>query len=180
MVTRKGTIPLVMIWQENRQQKRRNCLLENVLYIPMLASGCNLLSLKTWAREGIKSEIIYDGMDFWKDGIYLGRASDCGNGWKLDIEQPTAQEHPIALVTYTEDTQTMETWHQRLGHVNKQDILLLPNKVTGMIIGTPKTESSLKYVGYLVGKQQRKGSRMLMLIAIKRLERVHCDLSGRI
>ena len=86
MATGKGTIPLVMRWQENGEQKKRNCLLENVLYIPTLASGCNLLSLKAWAREGIKSEITCDCMDFWKDGIYFGRASDCGNGWILDIE----------------------------------------------------------------------------------------------
>jgi len=52
--------------------------------------------------------------------------------------------------------------------------------VSGMIIGTPKTEGSLKCAGCLVGKQQRKGSRMPMLTATKRLERVHCDLSGRI
>jgi len=60
------------------------------------------------------------------------------------------------------------------------DIQRLPNMVTGMIIGNPKVETNLKCAGCLVGKQQWKRSRMPILTATKRLERVHCDLSRRI
>ena len=61
---------------------------------------------------------------------------------------------PIALATSIHDTQTTETWHQRLGHLNKQDIQHLPDMVTSMIIGYPKAEGSMQYAGCLVGKQQ--------------------------
>lgn len=134
----------------------------------------------------------FERMDFWKDVVYLGRASDCSNGWILDIDpdgvqyvhstaaMPTALIHPIALSTCTHDTQTTETWHPRLGHFNKRNIQCLPNMVTGMIIGNPKAEGSLQCAGCLVGKQQRKGSRMPMLTATMKLERIHCDPSGRI
>jgi len=182
IATGKGTIPLIMIWHENGEQKRRNLFLESVLYVPTLASGCNLLSLKRWAREGIKSEITCERMDFWKDDMYLGRGSDYGNGWMLNIDLDGVQDpiHPIALAMCTHDTQTTETWHQRLGHLNKQDIQRLPNMVTAMIIGNPKAEGNLKCAGRLVGKQQRKGSRMPILTATKELEWVHCDVGGRI
>lgn len=122
IATGKGMIPLVMIWHENGQQKRQILFLENVLYIPTLASGCNLVSLKRWATEGIKSEITCERMDFWKDGVHLGRASDYGNGWMLDLDEVHNTIHLIALAMCTRDTQTTETWHQRLGHLNKKDI----------------------------------------------------------
>ena len=43
IATGKGTIPLVIIWYEKGEQWRRNLFLEDLLYIPTLASGCNLL-----------------------------------------------------------------------------------------------------------------------------------------
>ena len=147
--------------------------------------------------------MIFERMDFWKDGIYLGRASECGNGWMLDIDPEgvdyaqlamgtcgmngimgasgiNATVYPVVLSTCAHDTQTAETWHHRLGHLNKRDIQRLPDMVTGMTIGNPKVEGGLQCAGCLVGKQQRKGSRMPMLTADKRLQRIHCDLSGRI
>jgi len=60
MATGKGTIPLVMTWYEGGERKIRKLFLENVLYIPQIASGCNLLSLKRWATEGIKSVLSGD------------------------------------------------------------------------------------------------------------------------
>jgi len=62
-------------------QKSRNLFLEDVLYIPTLTAGYNLLSLKKWVKKGIRSEIVFEGMDFWKNRTYLGRDFDCGNGW---------------------------------------------------------------------------------------------------
>jgi len=147
-------------------QKRRYLFLESVLYIPTLAAGCNLLSLKKWAKEGIRSEIVFERMDFWKNGTYLGRASDCGNDWMLDIDLEGVTAMVITMSACAHDTQTTEIWHHRLGHLSKKDIQRLPNMALGITIGHLKAEGCLQCAGCLVGKHQRKGSRMPMFKAI--------------
>jgi len=86
----------------------------------------------------------------------------------------------ITMSACTHDIQTTEIWHHCLGHLSKKNIKGLPNMASGMIIGSPRAEGGLQCAGCLVGKHQYKGPRMPMLKATKRLERVDCDLSGRI
>jgi len=56
--------------------------------------------------------------------------------------------------------ETIQTWHQRLGHLNKKDIGRLQNIVTGINIGTPVQPASVQYTGCLVGKDHRQISQI--------------------
>jgi len=81
----------------------------------------------------------------------------------------------IAMSACAHNTQTTETWHHCLGHLNKKHIQWLPNMDSEMTIGSQRAEGGLQCARCLVRKYQRKGSRIPMLTATKKLERVHCS-----
>ena len=74
---------------------------------------------------------------------------------------------------------TLQTWHQRLGHINRRDILHLENGAAeGIKIGTPTTTTSspIDCTSCLIGKQHSEISRMLRAGLGKRLGIIQIDI----
>jgi len=109
----------------------KRIMLQDILYIPDM--GGNLLSVSHFACRGAK-------MHFK------------GEGCKLLKDAP-----PTALAAHTSTaTANLTTWHQRLGHLNAEDVTLMHTKgmVTGMEI-TKGTTLVTPCEPCLKGKQTR-------------------------
>ena len=74
--------------------------------------------------------------------------------------------------------ETLQTWHQRLGHLNKRDIGRLQNIATEIIIGTPGQPAGVQCAGCLVAEDHRHISRIPRRRATRKLEIVHTDICG--
>jgi len=72
--------------------------------------------------------------------------------------------------------ETIQTWHQRLGHLNKRDIGRLQNMAMGINIGTPVQLASVQCTGCLVGKDHRQISQIPRRRATQKLEIIHMDI----
>ena len=103
------------------------------------------------------------------------------NGVYLRSPQFTTSntEHDIAMMAGTEDTQPIEVWHLRLGHLNQSAIRQLTSKATGLIIGPPKAQTlSMNCESCLRGSQHRNISRSRSCSASSKLEHVWADIKG--
>ena len=103
-----------------------------------------------------------------------------GNSWWLDAD---TRSHSICMAMRDNrqggNPETLQTWHQRLGYLNKRDIERLQEAAIGVVIGTPKIPyNKIQYTGCLVGKDYRKISRILRKRATRRLEIIHTDTCG--
>ncbi|KAJ6643484.1 Copia protein, partial [Pseudolycoriella hygida] len=107
---------------ENQEQK---CILKNVLYVKDLS--CNLMSIAKMEKAGM--EIIFKNGAahiLWK-GKLLYVAKRFGNTYRVDI---VLEDNRLAAVC-AEDNK--EIWHNRLGHLNMQDIRKLVDKTWSLV-----------------------------------------------
>lgn len=97
----------------------RVCSLRDVLYVPGLQY--NLISIYKAGKAGIESRFDENGCDMSKDGNVLAQGVCKGSLYLLTVEEERANV-------------TMDTWHQRYGHLNHQSLTALKNKnmVTGL------------------------------------------------
>ena len=87
--------------------------------------------------------------------------------------------HPeLAMLHGTSDTQPIEVWHKRLGHLNLDDIKLLTTMATGIDIGSNHRHPKDHCISCLHGKQHRQICRIPRLPADSKLEIVHIDIKG--
>jgi len=73
---------------------------------------------------------------------------------------------------------TLEVWHQRLGHLNKWDIERLQQMASGVEIGKPPVPNKIQCTGCLVGKDHRYISRVPRTPASRKLAIVFVDICG--
>jgi len=82
-----------------------------------------------------------------------------GSSWWLDCD---VRSYSICLAALENgDSQSLEVWHKRLGHLNKRDVerLAAGQIANGIKIGVPPLPNKLQCRGCLVGKDYRQISR---------------------
>ena len=153
-------------------------LLRNVVYTPGLHTNCNLLSMTALDSEGFS-------VTFSNQKAFITRRSDNllwatgslrSNLYFLDtVPRPSAYSLAPSLI----DTQILETWHKRLGHLSARNIQHLQRISNGIKIGSPPTlERNADCVDCLKSAQHRLPSHVPTRGALRKLQIVHCDTCG--
>ena len=170
----------------------------DVLYVPDLAGHNNLLSIPQIVRKGCKISMSSGGCKVFSDdseSVLLLEGTFSGKGFLVDMSvcRTTTQIaelfgnqllHPpcgshTALLAGSSDTQPIEIWHMRLGHLNQTAIQLLTSNATGLNIGPARPQTlSMRCESCLRGAQHRNVSYQRGNRATKRLEHVWADLKG--
>jgi len=133
--------------------------LDNVLYVPpTLQTKVNLFSVPILTDHGLHCDLRPVDCKFTLDGEILAGGTKIGNSWWLDTD---TRSHSICMAMRDngqgENPETLQTWHQRLGHLNKRDIKRLQEAAIGVVIGTPKIPcNKIQCTSCLVGKDHRK------------------------
>lgn len=171
----------------------------DVLWVPDLAGRHNLLSIPQLIRKGCR--IVMHGSKCRifssenSDAVELVAGSFNGKGFLLDMSVcnnsmhvvqrfqdsvlPCAPSGAIAMLAGTEDTQPIEIWHIRLGHLNQASIQQLVSRSTGMTIGPAKQQTiSMCCESCLRGAQHKSISHMRSGKVTKRLQHVWTDIKG--
>lgn len=143
---------------------------KNVLYVPELST--NLLSVSKIIKSGYKVEFNENGcLISHKTRKMIAKATIVNDTYKLNLSY---ENDMCAMKTTTVDN--IYLWHQRMGHLNFNDLYKLPTCSTGIKLSSEKEDSIC--VTCLEGKQTRKsfpseGSRATQL-----LELIHSDVCG--
>lgn len=99
------------------------------------------------------------------------------------FSMPTINSHDVSNLTGflagTEDTQPLETWHMRLGHLNQASIQQLTTRATGLHIGPARPQTlNMKCDSCLRGSQHKSISRFRSANTTRRLQHVWTDIKG--
>lgn len=163
--------------------------LSDVLWVPNLAGKHHLLSIPQLIRKGCSIVMNSDSCEITDTNSrqpFLTGSFD-GNGFYVNMSVCKSTTHvphppssvPIAMMGGTEDTQPLEIWHMRLGHLNERAIKQLVHHSTGMTIGPPSELTlSMKCEPCLRGSQHRQISYFRGNPASKLLEHVWADVKG--
>ena len=143
--------------------KKCNITLSNALYIPSYTQ--HIFSVQAAADNGTI-------VNFSKNHSYL-KARD---GTKFNINK-SGKLYYLNSVTATQQSHSLQLWHQILGHCNVKDVLQLENVVDGMHI-TDKSSFYCKVCAE--GKMTQSRNRHPDKRATSILELVHTDLAGPI
>lgn len=85
----------------------------------------------------------------------------------------------IAMMAGVTDTQPVEVWHMRLGHLNQRSVVQLVSRSIGMVIGPARPQTiSMNCEPCLRGAQHKTISRMRGPGASKILQHVWTDVKG--
>ena len=153
-------------------------LLRNVIYTPHLHTNCNLLSMAALDSEGFT-------VTFSEKKAFITRRSDnllwATGSLRSNLYFLDALPHPsvFSLTPSLEDTQILETWHKRLGHLSARNITRLQRISNGIKIGTPPSLiKNADCVDCLKSAQHRLPSHVPTRGASVKLGVVHCDTCG--
>ena len=143
-------------------------VMENIIWCPDL--GHNLLSTIPLSRRGVEIFLRVDERpsEFWKDDNVFGYADIIddqyvvrGNAYQVD--QANVIVSPQLL-------------HQRMGHLNWQSVMQVPNHATGINLQGKKPEEVCG--GCMLGHQQKKIGHAPMPKATELFQLIHTDLGG--
>ena len=149
------------------------CTMNNVLYVPDLAG--NLFSVGAAVQKGLVVQFgkrrchIRD-----ENGALHGMGSYIGdNLYKLDCKTLTPERAAVAV------RDNIDLWHQRLGHINAQQLKQLADHAKGLKVH--KSAEMTFCEGCVKGKLHRKPHKSVGEIHSKRrLQLVHSDVCGPI
>ena len=158
-----------------------SCTLDNVIFTPTLHTNCNMLSVTLLDTQGYSCSFA-DGRAF------LTRRSDnvlwptgtrrSNNLYFLDLI-PTPSSFIILAASLQADTQILDTWHRRLGHLSERNIHRLQTMFDGIKIGSPPSCSlNADCVDCLHAGQHRQLSHAPSRGTSHKLELVHIDTCG--
>ena len=178
------------------------------MWVPNLAGTNNLLSIPQLVRKGCDITIrdqtciitdrksqqqfltgTFDGKGFYVDmatcptSLNVAKltavpVNDSGNVM-MSILPVAIETEPTAMLGGTEDTQPLEIWHMRLGHLGERAIRDLVTQSTGMKIGSPTPQTlHMRCEPCLRGSQHRQISYKRGNPAQKLLEHVWADVKG--
>ena len=178
----------------------------DVMWVPDLTGKHNLLSIPQLIAKRCTIQMTLDGVTIrGPTGVLLIEGAFSGKGFLVQMAACStssqcarldAQLRPIplslpgrssiypdsvALLAGTEDTQPLEVWHMRLGHLNQASIQQLTTKATGLVIGPSRPQTvSMKCDSCLRGAQHKQlsYSRSAHTHAIGLLEHIWADLKG--
>lgn len=166
--------------------------LHNVLYMPDLTGSRHLFSINVLTKLGLR--VMFDQskvVALSKDGktVATGTKILGTNSWILDQDEDhlrstrqRTDDTDVCMMTLKGkvDRQSLDLWHQQLGHLNKNAIAKLQKMSIGIEIGSPLQKHKNGCVNCLRGVFPKMISRFPMLRATVPGERVHMDLSGKI
>lgn len=167
-----GTIRLNMLFKVSNSKR---AVMYDVLHVPKLA--CNLFSVRAAAKRG--NTIKFCQSRCWirgPKGTLEGMGSLAGKLYHLRCEVISGKENASMV---SEDLPEVDLWHQRLGHLNQQQLNTLVDR--GLASGIKlSTTSKLSFCeGCIEGKMQRKPFKPLIhQQSKKKLELVHSDVCG--
>ena len=102
-----------------------------------------------------------------------------GSKISMAIVPVTVDTGPTAMLGGSMDTQPLEIWHMRLGHLNERAIRQLVTKSTGLAIGPPTPQTlNMRCEPCLRGSQHRQVSYTRGKPATRLLEHVWADVKG--
>ena len=165
-----GTIQLNMLFKVSNSKR---AVMPYVLHVPKLS--CNLFSVRAAAKRG--KTVRFGQSRCWirgPNGTLQGMGFIAGKLYQLRCEVITGKENASIV---SEDLPEVDLWHQRLGHLNGQQLNTLVDR--GLASGIKlSTTSKLSFCeGCVEGKMQRKPFKSLThQQSKKKLELVHSDV----
>ena len=166
-----GNIHLNMLF---RVSNSKRAVMYNVLYVPKLA--CNLFSVRAAAAKG--NVVKFGRSRCWirdRTGKLYGMGSLIDKLYQLDCE-PAVGERASAACEQRKDA---DLWHQRLGHLNGQQLDEIVRKELATGIKFPKTTRLSFCEGCVEGKMHRKPFKSRRdSHSIRKLQLVHSDVCG--
>ena len=161
-------------------------VVRGVLLVPDLDVDADLLSVTALMAKGYSVTFAEGKADIHKDKKIWGTVSsaesdNAGGGGGLLYLEEYEDVQQYALAASCIDTQTLDTWHERLAHIQRRTIKdMIPN-VTGLRIGEPTKigEWNIDCPDCLKGSQHQQISRYPFKSATRPLERVSCDIAGK-
>ena len=166
----KGDIHLTMLFKMSRP---KGVVMHNALYVPKLA--CNLFSVRSATNRG--NTIKFGRNVCWirdRNGKLVGMGSLADKLYYLNCEAMTQERASVSLAGNKADL-----WHQRLGHLNEQQLkeMVSHDLVKGMEL--PKSAAISFCEKCVEEKMSRKPFKPVGDIrSTRRLERVHSDVCG--
>lgn len=159
----------ISVMMPNGQGKQ----IQKVLYVPRWNK--NLISISTITNEDLKVEfvkshcLVNDVQDNYK---VVAKRTRVGALYKLDVMK---NRHQALASTRMSN---IDLWHQRYGHLNHNDLMLLQNKL--MVEGLPDIKGEhFECEGCALGKQHREEFPMNEnRIRCEILELMHTDVFG--
>ena len=177
----------------------------DVMWVPSLQGRNNLLSIPQFILKGLKIVMFGNRASVFSGGdILLLQGTLLGKGFYVDMSvcrttmqlarmEPTPSlpslllpvhcfnDGYFAMMAGCEDTQPLEVWHMRLGHLNQVSIQqLATTHATGLHIGPARPQTvSMRCESCLRGAQHKQISYQRRTFPfIKKLEHVWCDVKG--
>lgn len=154
-------------------------IIGGVLLVPDLNVDADLLSVSALMAAGLGVNFQCGQATIHREGTPWGVAK--GDGGLCYLEEYETVDH-YALVSQCIDTQPVEIWHKRLGHLHPRAVRRLPSMATGIKIGEPHPpgERNVDCIDCLRGTQHQMISRFPYTKATRPLERVSADIAGPI
>ena len=176
----------------------------DVMWVPELTGCHNLLSIPQLISKRCSIRMTIDGVTIHgpmgvllMEGVFSGKnflvkMASCASTMRVvQLDERLApipnglpgemSTYPqsIAMLAGSEDTQPLEVWHMRLGHLNQAAIQQLTSRATGITIGPSRPQTiSMKCDSCLRGSQHKQISYTRSDRAIKILEHIWADLKG--
>ena len=169
----------------------------DVLLVPDLNVDSDLLSVTALMRAGFGVNFQSGRATIHKEGKTRGTASpvarghDDGHSIDTDCRAPPPDGglcyleefdllEDFAMAMQCVDTQPIEVWHRRLGHLHPRAVRKLTSLVIGIRIGDPQSvgQRNIDCVDCLKGTQHQIISRFPFTKTTRPLERVSADICG--
>lgn len=150
-------------------------VIQDVMWVPQLMGYSNLLSVPQLTRTGFS--VLFSALNskIMRSNIVVALGSLRGKAFYLDISLPSH----LAMLSGTTDTQPLEVWHKRLGHLNQDAIHKLTTMATGIEMGPNRPPSvSMRCDPCLKAGQTHLISRIVRSPETKILGCVHIDLKS--
>ena len=169
-----GSGHVKLVTELHRGKKIPGCMKE-VLYVPKLAG--NLFSVRAATQH---HKVISFGHKYcWirdKKNRQVGRGSTVGKLYKLDCEVQKPSEESAQAAQELQENR-VELWHQRLAHVNLNQLFQLPANAEGISLPCEKKLGLCE--ACIQGKMHRTPHKPLKEVkSTKRLQLVHTDVCG--
>ena len=152
----------------------KRSVLHNVLYVPKLA--CNLFSVR--AATGKGNVVQFGHSRCWirdDNGKLRGIGSLVDKLYQLNCEPVFKENASVA----SEQSNDFDLWHQRLGHLNGQQLKAIDQKKLATGVKIKRTANLSFCEGCVEGKMHRKPFKPVGEIrSTRKLQLVHSDVCG--
>lgn len=155
----------------------------NVIYVPKMIKHTSLILIGQLKQRGLTFSIDNGVWKMWRDGSLWAVAKKENNVYFLK-EVDTSNKEMVSFPAMGNNkeprrtnTQAMETWHKRMGHLNKKYIVTLKTLANGMDFGQEK-KYTLNCDECIKSNQGKQISRFPIRQATKCLEIIYADLCG--